>query len=349
MKIKKEKCPKKENIIIGGFFMDELFEKILYRAISQNVTDIHFYLKDKLTIAMRKYGYLTHYDTLSKEMGSKLMNFIKYKSYINLNYRLLPQTGQFVYNVNNNDYDLRVSYLPSMDFESIVIRILNNHSVLTIEQITPIKEIKDFLYQLVKKRNGLFVVSGATGSGKSTTLYTLLDLYIKEGGLNIITIEDPIEMHKDGCIQIELNEKAGINYHDTLRQILRHDPDIIMIGEIRDEVTAKLCLTCALTGHLVLTTLHASNAILTLKRLLNLSVSSTDLEDVLIGILSQRLKYDRKNEQVIVLGELLKRDQIQNVLHHKKYSYYNFLMNAQKLIEEKHLDKDLFEVEFNES
>lgn len=328
--------------------MDELFEKILYRAINQNVTDIHFYLKDKLKISMRRYGVLNEYEILEKEKGSKLMNFIKYKSYINLNYRLLPQTGQFCYRVNDKEYDLRVSYLPSLDFESIVIRILNNHSKLTIDQISPLSEIKDFLYQLTKRRNGLFIVSGATGSGKSTTLYTLLDLYIKEGGLNIITIEDPIEMHKEGCIQIELNEKAGINYHDTLKQILRHDPDIIMIGEIRDEITAKLCLTCALTGHLVLTTLHASNAILSLKRLLNLDISSTDLEDVLIGILSQRLKYDRKNDKVIVLGELLKKKEIQNILNHKDYSYQTFLMNAKALIQQYHLDEKLFEVEFNE-
>jgi type II secretory ATPase GspE/PulE/Tfp pilus assembly ATPase PilB-like protein len=328
--------------------MDELFEKILYRAISRKATDIHFYLKDNLKISMRRYGVLSLYDTLDDQLGSKLMNFIKYKSYINLNYKLLPQTGQFTYIIEKKYYFLRVSYLPSTDFESIVIRILNNHSKLSIEEITPIEEIKNFLYQLVKKRNGLFVVSGATGSGKSTTLYTLIDMFIKEGGLNIISIEDPIEMHKEGCLQIELNEKIGINYHDTLKQILRHDPDIIMIGEIRDEVTAKLCLTCALTGHLVLTTIHSSNAYLTLKRLMNLSFTSTDLEDVLIGILGQRLKYDRKHDKIIVLGELMNKKNIIDILQNKECHYTTFLENAKKLIDEKSLDKELFEVEFNE-
>lgn len=328
--------------------MDEFFEKILYRAISKNVTDIHFYLKDELKISMRRYGILSQYDVIEKKKGSKLMNYIKYKSSINLNYRLLPQTGQFEYQINKKNFDLRISYLPSLEFESIVIRILNNHAKLTLDQITPLDEIKDYLFQLSKKRNGLFIVTGATGSGKSTTLYTLLDLFIKEGGLNIITIEDPIEMHKEGCLQVELNEKIGINYHDTLKQILRHDPDIIMIGEIRDEVTAKLCITCALTGHLVLTTLHASNAVLSLKRLLNLSLSSIDLEDVLIGILSQRLRYDRKNDKVIVLGELLDKKQIQNVLLNRPYTYHSFLDNAKLLIEQG-IDQSLFEVEFNES
>lgn len=328
--------------------MDELFEKILYRATSKNVTDIHFYLKDELKISMRRYGILSQYDVIDKAKGSKLLNFIKYKSSINLNYRMLPQTGQFEYQINKKTFDLRISYLPSLDFESIVIRILNNHSKLSLDQITPLDEIKDYLSQLTKKRNGLFVVSGATGSGKSTTLYTLLDLFVKEGGLNIITIEDPIEMHKEGCLQIELNEKMGINYHDTLKQILRHDPDIILIGEIRDEITAKLCLTCALTGHLVLTTLHASNAVLSLKRLLNLSLSEIDLEDVLIGVLSQRLRYDRKNDKVIVLGELLNRRQIQKILLNEKCTYHSFLDNAKLLIEQKNIDPSLFEVEFNE-
>lgn len=328
--------------------MDELFEKILYRAVLKNVTDIHFYLKDDLKISMRRYGVLSHYDKIEKTKGSKLMNYIKYKSYINLNYRLLPQTGQFEFQINDKIYDLRISYLPSLDFESIVIRILNNHSKLSIDQITPLQEVKDYLFQLTKRRNGLFIVAGATGSGKSTTLYTLLDLFIKEGGLNIITIEDPIEMHKEGCLQIELNEKIGINYHDTLKQILRHDPDIIMIGEIRDEITAKLCITCALTGHLVLSTLHASNTILSLKRLLNLSITQTDLEDVLIGILSQRLKYDRVNDRVIVLGELINRKQIQNILLKKDYTYNSFLDNAKLLIKKNNIDQSLFEVEFNE-
>ncbi len=328
--------------------MYDFFEKILYRAIKKNVTDIHFYLKDNLKISMRRYGILSHYDTFDKEKGSKLLNFIKYKSYINLNYKLLPQTGQFTFIIDQQKYELRVSYLPSLEFESIVIRILNNHSRLTLDEITPLSQIRNYLYQLTKKRNGLFVVSGATGSGKSTTLYTLIDMFIKEGGLNIISIEDPIEMRKEGCLQIELNEKIGINYHDTLKQILRHDPDIIMVGEIRDELTAQICLTCALTGHLVLTTIHSSNAYLTLKRLMNLSFSSTDLEDVLIGILCQRLRYDRKNDNVVVLGELLEKKQIHDILLNNSYDYSTFKDNAKILIEDMRYDKELFEVEFNE-
>lgn len=328
--------------------MNELFEKILFKAVKTNVTDIHFYLKDNLKVSMRRYGNLEIYEIFEKERGSKLLNFIKYKSLINLNYRFMPQTGRFFYNLNDRDYDLRVSYLPSKDFESIVIRILNNHNQFSITDITPILEIREYLNNLITRRNGLFIVCGATGSGKSTTLYTLLDAFIKKGGLNIITIEDPIEMRKNECIQIELNEKGGINYHDTLKQILRHDPDIILIGEIRDEITAKLCITCALTGHLVLTTLHAPNSNLALKRLLNLGLSINDLESVLIGVLSQRLKYDKKNNKVIVLGELLNDNQIKNILLKNKIDYHTFKYNSLKLIHDYNLDKQLFEEELHE-
>lgn len=328
--------------------MNELFEKILFKAVKTNVTDIHFYLKDNLKVSMRRYGNLEIYEIFEKERGSKLLNFIKYKSLINLNYRYMPQTGRFFYNLNDRDYDLRVSYLPSKDFESIVIRILNNHNQFSITDITPILEIREYLNNLITRKNGLFIVCGATGSGKSTTLYTLLDAFIKKGGLNIITIEDPIEMRKNECIQLELNEKGGINYHDTLKQILRHDPDIILIGEIRDEITAKLCITCALTGHLVLTTLHAPNSNLALKRLLNLGLSINDLESVLIGVLSQRLKYDKKNNKVIVLGELLNDNQIKNILLKNKIDYHTFKYNSLKLIHDYNLDKQLFEEELHE-
>lgn len=327
--------------------MEEIFEKILFKAISSNVTDIHFYLEDDLKICMRRYGILEKYGYFDLIIGKKLINYIKYKSLIDLNYRLLPQTGRFEFTINDKTYDLRVSYLPTNKFESIVVRILNNHHKLELNDITPFKEIKDYLKILVNKRNGLFIVSGATGSGKSTTLYTLIDMFISKGGLNIITIEDPIEMYKKGCIQIELNEKAGIDYHDTLRQILRHDPDVIVVGEIRDEVTAKLCITCALTGHLVLSTVHAPNALLTIKRLLNLNTSINDLESVLIGVLCQRLKYTDK-EQVFVLGELMSRDQILDYLLYKNVHYNTFLDNSNVLIKQFNLDYKYFEEEFNE-
>ena len=327
-----EKWKKNQYMISRRVVMEELFDKIFYRALQKNATDIHFILRDVLLIKIRVLGRLIHYDKLNYKEGERLLNYLKYKASINTNYRLLPQTGQFVINMENRDYYLRVSSLPTVDFDSIVIRILNNHEELSIDELTPIPHITSFLYQLTQKTSGLFLISGATGSGKSTTLYTLLDEMMKDGTKNIITIEDPIEIKKDKCLQIELNEKLGITYHDTLRQILRHDPDIIMIGEIRDQDTAQIALTCALTGHLVLTTIHASNAYLALKRLENLGIHTMDLKDVVVGSLSQRIKYDFENKKVIILAELMTSKDIENAFDNPQYHYLTFKENALSLI-----------------
>lgn len=327
--------------------MDELFDKIIYRALKRKATDIHLALRDELTIRFRVFGELVKYETLDKEKGGKLINYIKYKSLINTNYKLLPQTGDFKIIVEGKEYNLRISYLPSTDFESIVIRILNNHDVLTIDQLTYQNDIKEYLYWLTKQTSGLFLISGSTGSGKSTTLYTLLREIVQQKSKNIITIEDPVEIHIDGCLQVELNDKLGITYHQTLRQILRHDPDVIMIGEIRDEETAMIAMTCALTGHLVLSTIHASNAYLSLKRLMNLGIQKIDIEDVVIGVMSQRIRYDIENKRVIVLSELLSKQQIIDYFKTGQIDYLTFSSQARKLIEkgigEKVLKGDIYE------
>jgi len=328
--------------------MEELFEKVLNRALKQHATDIHLVLKEKLIIHFRVLGKLIYYDTLNYEEGYKFMNYLKYKSMINTNFRMLPQTGQFISKQREKEFYLRVSYLPSTHFESIVIRILNNHDTLSIDEITPLDEIREFLHSISHISSGLFLISGATGSGKSTTLYTVLDAIIASEKKNIITIEDPIEMRKEGCLQIELNEKLGITYQQTLRQILRHDPDVIMIGEIRDEETAKIAITCALTGHLVLTTIHAGNAYLALKRLENLGISKIDIQDVVIGSLSQKIKYDYQHKKVIILPELMKKKDIEKSLLQQKPQYHSFQYNVKQLIQKHHIDDKVFEGEIYE-
>ncbi|MFR4504253.1 MAG: ATPase, T2SS/T4P/T4SS family [Catenibacterium sp.] len=260
---------------------------------------------------------------------------------------MVPQTGAFHYYLNEHIYFLRVSYLPGMDFESIVIRILNNHENITINEISEIDDFTFYLNEVCYQKSGLFLVAGATGSGKSTTLYAILDKIIEMGGRNVVTLEDPIEIVKEHCLQIEMNESMGIDYYNSLKQILRHDPDVIMIGEIRDEKTAKLAITCALTGHLVLSTIHASNSLLVIKRMLNLGINETDLEDVLIGVVTQRIKYDRRNRKVIILPETMNRNQIKTYFLDHTVSYPSFKDNALMLIKEKHCDQYLFKDELN--
>ena len=155
--------------------MNDLFEKIINHAISYKTSDIHFLLKQQCIISFRQNGRLTQYDVLDYNLGIKLINYIRFKSNIDINYQLMPQTGHINYTYENKIYYLRVSSLPGKDIDSIVVRILNNHRNLSLDELTVFKDVKDFLNQIVKLNAGLFIVSGATGSGKSTTLYTLLD------------------------------------------------------------------------------------------------------------------------------------------------------------------------------
>lgn len=315
--------------------MDELFEKILNHAIDHKTSDIHILMKHQCTISFRQQGDLVLYNTIENKIGIKLFNYIRFKSNIDINYRLRPQTGHLNYIYQNRTYYLRVSSLPGKELDSIVIRLLNNHQSISLEQLTIFKETTNFLQQIASMTSGLFIVSGATGSGKSTTLYTLLDTINATQQRNIVTLEDPIEIKKDYCLQIQINEKLGITYNNSLKQILRHDPDVIMIGEIRDEQTARFAITCALTGHLVLTTIHSSNCLTTLRRLLNLGVLKIDVEDVLIGVLCQKMLYHQKTHQPLILPEHLERQNILKFFNDEPVSYKTFKTNSQYLLKKR--------------
>ena len=313
--------------------MDELFERIIFDALKKEATDIHLQSKEIGNILFRVHGQLILYENLKIDIMMKLINYIRFISRIDLNYHLKPQTGHMIYKLQNNSYNLRISNLVGKDNETLVIRILNNHDVISIHNISYIDDVNRFLQDISKKENGLFVISGSTGSGKSTTLYALIDEIYQKYQKNIITIEDPIEIDKNYCLQIELNEKQGVTYEESLKQILRHDPDVIMIGEIRDEKTASLALTCSLTGHLVITTIHASHCINTIKRLENLGLSRLDLEDVLIGVMTHRIKY-AQNKNIIVISEYMNQDDIQNYLVQNQIHYFDFNTAIAKLHEQ---------------
>lgn len=318
--------------------MNDLFEKILNHAIIYKTSDIHLLLKQQCTISFRQHGDLVVYDTLEYRNGIKLLNYIRFKSNIDINFRLKPQTGHINYLYEGKIYYLRISSLPGKEIDSIVIRILNNHQRLSLQELTIFEDTRNFLEQIIKLNSGLFIVSGATGSGKSTTLYTLLDTINQRYKKNIVTLEDPIEIRKPYCLQIQINEKLGITYNNSLKQILRHDPDIIMIGEIRDEQTARLAITCALTGHLVLTTIHSSNCLTTIRRLLNLGVLKIDVEDVLIGVMSQKLFYHKVKHTPLILPEYLDRKNVSIFFSNQRVKYKTFKDNATYLLENGFVD-----------
>ncbi len=304
--------------------MNDQFESIIRQAIDNNVTDIHIMLKKTCLIYFRQTGNLHFKFSIDKNQGEKLFNYIRFCSKIDINYIKKPQTGHYHFSYNKKDYYLRVSSLPTFKSDSIVIRILNNHQKITIENLFYQTEITNYIKLITKRKYGLFIVSGATGSGKSTTLYTIIDEIHKRYKRNIVTLEDPIEITKPYCLQIQINEALGVTYYSALKQILRHDPDVIMIGEIRDEQTAKLAITCALTGHLVLATIHAGSAISTLLRLENLGCLRLDLQEILVGVLCQKMLYRKTINKPFVLCEIINTNDIQTYFSSNTIQYISF-------------------------
>lgn len=273
--------------------MLERFEEILAFALASNATDIHFELNnDKKipTISIRTIdGFMTH---KSVEHDRRLMEYLKYKGNLDLIQSKHPQSGSFTYVFDEVQYYFRIAVLKSQFLEVCVVRILNTFYV--DERI--FDSIKDELTYVLKQTHGLIIFSGPTGSGKTTSMYTLMQMY---KGKKIYSIEDPIEIYFDSIVQVNVNNNRNFGYKEAITQILRHDPDIICIGEIRDEQAAQMAIRAAFTGHLVICTVHATNCEMTIQRLLDLNVSEQDLKDNLLMIANQRLNIV-ENERVSV-------------------------------------------------
>lgn len=272
------------------------FEEILNYAIVNNSSDIHFEINNNkdLKISIRTiYGFK---DFKSKKIDHKVLEYLKYTSNLNLIDESRPQSGSFIYHINNEDYYLRCATIKSHFKEVCVLRILNK---LYIND-NIFKSIENDINILLEKDYGLIIFSGPTGSGKTTSMYSLMQKYENK---KIYSIEDPIEIHFDNIVQIEINRERNFDYKEAITQVLRHDPDLICIGEIRDENAASMAIRASFTGHLVLCTIHAASTKLTIKRLLDLGVSESEIDDNLIMILNQRLiiKNDKRESHYEVL------------------------------------------------
>ncbi|HUX06769.1 MAG TPA: GspE/PulE family protein [Acidobacteriota bacterium] len=274
----------------------KLVDSVIFTGIQRRASDIHLETRDhELAIKYRIDGALYHaMKPMSKRYAAEVVNRVKVMSELDISEKRIPQDGRFKKLIGRRSIDFRVSVLPTLYGENIVIRILDKEAIqkefsqlnLEVLGFTPkqIERIRKF----INEPYGMVLVTGPTGSGKTTTLYAALS-EIKNEEDKIITIEDPVEYQLDGVTQIPVNEKKGLTFSRGLRHILRHDPDKVMVGEIRDPETAHIAVQSALTGHMVFTTVHANNVVDVIGRLLNMGVESYNFVSALNCVLAQRL------------------------------------------------------------
>ncbi len=267
-----------------------LVNMFITRAVESRASDIHVEpFEDELKVRYRIDGVLHDIESTPKRLQAAIVSRIKIMAKLNIAERRLPQDGRIRLRVGESELDLRVSTIPVLFGESVVMRILRKEGiVIDLNLLGFGPEILRAFNQLITKPNGIILVTGPTGSGKTTTLYGALDK-INSPDKKIITVEDPVEYQLKGVNQIQVKPQIGLNFANTLRHIVRQDPDIIMIGEIRDLETAEIAIQSALTGHLVFSTLHTNDAPSAITRLLDMGVENFLLSSTIRGILAQRL------------------------------------------------------------
>jgi general secretion pathway protein E len=267
-----------------------LVNQLISRAVETRASDIHIDLfEDRLRVRYRYDGVLHEIEGPQRRLHAAVVSRIKIMAMLDIAERRLPQDGRIKITVRGHEIDLRVSTIPSLHGESVVLRILDRSAVdLDFEKLGLGEDLSRPLRRLLETPNGIILVTGPTGCGKTTTLYTSL-LHLNSVERNIVTVEDPIEYQLPGITQIQVKPQIGLNFATLLRSILRHDPDIIMIGEIRDLETAQIAVQAALTGHLVLSTLHTNSAAATILRLRDMGLEDYLLAATVIGIVAQRL------------------------------------------------------------
>lgn len=268
----------------------DIVNKVILYASTNRASDIHMDPRENdLLIRMRIDGELKNHTIIPKAYERNFITRVKLISNMNITETRLPQDGAIKGRIEGRNLDMRVSVLPTNEGEKVVIRILDYSKSLTgIASLGFSEKNFKLLNKMLGVPNGIILVTGATGSGKSTTTYSMLQELNKEN-VNIITVEDPIEMNIEGINQVQVNSEIGLTFAAVLRSILRQDPNIILIGEIRDSETAQIAVRASITGHLVLSTLHTNNSLSTIERLLDMDVERYLLSSALTGIISQKL------------------------------------------------------------
>ncbi|HTY13142.1 MAG TPA: GspE/PulE family protein [Candidatus Omnitrophota bacterium] len=268
----------------------KLLDRFIEQATTERASDIHIEPREEyVRVRFRVDGLLQDIETIPKQSQPALISRIKVMVNLDIAESRLPQDGRGSVHIGKSDYDLRVSTLPTVHGEKAVIRILERRRVaLKLEELGLDAADMMAYRRMISRRSGLLLITGPTGSGKTTTLYaSLKELNCREN--NIITIEDPVEYQLPGINQVQVNQKSGLTFARILRSVLRQDPDIIMVGEIRDLETARIAVQAALTGHLVLATLHTRDALSSTIRLCEMGIEGYLIKDCIVGAVAQRL------------------------------------------------------------
>ncbi|MDR7520305.1 MAG: type II secretion system ATPase GspE [Armatimonadota bacterium] len=290
-----------------------LVNLIILQAVRQGASDIHIEPQDRVVrVRYRLDGHLHAAMSPPRHVHQALISRLKIMAHMNIAERRVPQDGRIDLKVDDRDISFRVSTTPTVFGEKAVLRILDKRSALVgVDRLGLAPHDAQSLAQMISRPHGIILVTGPTGSGKTTTLYAILNR-LNRPEVNILTIEDPVEYQHDGIAQVQVNPKAGLTFASGLRAFLRQDPDIIMVGEIRDEETARIAIHAALTGHLVLSTLHTNDAPSAVTRLVDMGIEPFLVSSSLVGVVAQRLvrvlcercrePYDPSPEVLTTLG-----------------------------------------------
>lgn len=269
--------------------IQQTLTQLIQAAHESRASDIHFMLEaEAVTVKFRLGSEMKLHETLTEATYNQLLAYIKFHASLTLAHPKQPQSGSMTIHGDGFLVNIRVSIIPTYRYQSLVLRIINQQNRIPLEDIPYFPQNAETLKEMVNAQAGLILISGPTGSGKTTTAYSLLQ-FLKDQGKSIVTIEDPVEYQMPDIVQIQVNESMGMTYDAGIREILRHDPDVIVIGEIRDAQTAVQAIRASLTGHLVISTVHSKNVLGTIHRLLDLGIAAQELEQSLIGVINQRL------------------------------------------------------------
>ncbi|ALC81611.1 MULTISPECIES: competence type IV pilus ATPase ComGA [Bacillus] len=270
--------------------IETLSDRLIDEACKLRASDIHIVPREKdAVVHYRIDDDLIRMKKMKREESHRLISHFKFLASMDIGERRKPQNGSLSVKREDASVHLRLSTLPTVYDESLVIRVLPQERIPPLNKLSLFSSSTAKILSLLNHSHGLFLFTGPTGSGKSTTLYSLIR-YAKENfNRNIITLEDPVETKSEDILQVQVNEKAGITYASGLKAILRHDPDMIILGEIRDAETAKIAIRAALTGHLVLSTMHTKDAKGAIYRLLEFGIKLSEIEQTLIAVAAQRL------------------------------------------------------------